>query len=133
MKSVLLAVNGTLMRGLELEKNMQDAKATFVREDRTERSYRLYSMDDKNPAMVRVSKDDAGAVSVALEIWEVPYEGLTQILLGEPQGLSIGKVKLINGESVLGVIGEAESVKDKKEISGYGGWREYIKEIKKDT
>ena len=35
-ENVLLAVNGTLMRGLELEPNLVNLGATFVREDRTE-------------------------------------------------------------------------------------------------
>ena len=41
--SVLLAVNGTLMRGLKLNPNMTAAKATFVREASTEPAYRLWS------------------------------------------------------------------------------------------
>ena len=34
MTTTLLAVNGTLMRGLELNPNMQKAGGIFVREDR---------------------------------------------------------------------------------------------------
>jgi hypothetical protein len=45
-ENVLLAVNGTLMRGLELEPNLINLGATFVREDRTEPAYRLYSIND---------------------------------------------------------------------------------------
>ena len=36
MTTTLLAVNGTLMRGLELNPNMQKAGGIFVREDRTD-------------------------------------------------------------------------------------------------
>ena len=36
MTTALLAVNGTLMRGLELNPNMQKAGGIFVREDRTD-------------------------------------------------------------------------------------------------
>ena len=38
--NVLLAVNGTLMRGLELNPNLLAAGATFVRETKTEPAYR---------------------------------------------------------------------------------------------
>ena len=51
--SVLLAVNGTLMRGLELCKNMEDAGAEFVKEDATAPCYRLWSVNDNNPAMLK--------------------------------------------------------------------------------
>ena len=44
--------------------------------------------------MLRVDPSDPAAVNVDVEVWSVPYEGLTAVLLGEPQGLSIGKVRL---------------------------------------
>ena len=126
MKKVMLAVNGTLMRGLELEPNLLNAGAEFVREARTEKCYRLWSIEDRNPAMLRVDPSDPAAVKVDVEVWSVPYEGLTAVLLGEPQGLSIGKVRLEDGETVLGVIAEPELLRGMKEISAYGGWRKYL-------
>ena len=42
--AVLLAVNGTLMRGLELNGNLLKAGARFVREARTSARYRLFSI-----------------------------------------------------------------------------------------
>jgi gamma-glutamylcyclotransferase (GGCT)/AIG2-like uncharacterized protein YtfP len=122
MDSVQLAVNGTLMRGLELNGNMQAAGATFVREAETEPCYRLWSIGDRHPAMIRVA---TGGRSVALEIWSVPVQGLAQILLQEPPGLSIGKVRLADGEEVLGVIGEPILCEGELEITEYGGWRSY--------
>ena len=115
MESVKLAVNGTLMRGLPLEKNLLDAGAVFLREAATAPCYRLWSIDDRNPAMLRVAPEDPHAVSVA-----------ASVLMKEPEGLSVGKVTLSDGETVLGVIGEPELVRGKKEISSYGGWRSYI-------
>jgi gamma-glutamylcyclotransferase (GGCT)/AIG2-like uncharacterized protein YtfP len=121
--SVLLAVNGTLMRGLALNGNLLDAGATFVREATTEPAYRLWSIDDRHPAMVRVRE---GGASVAVEVWSVPAEGLASILLKEPPGLSIGKVKLGDGEEVLGVLGEPILCEGKPEITHHGGWRAYL-------
>jgi hypothetical protein len=54
MDSFDLAVNGTLMRGLVLNPNLVEVDATFVREAMTEPSYRLWSIGDMHPAMVRV-------------------------------------------------------------------------------
>lgn len=126
MEHVKLAVNGTLMRGLPLEKNLLDAGAVFLLEAATAPCYRLWSIDDNNPAMLRVSPDDPRAVSVAVEVWQVPAAGLASVLMKEPEGLSVGKVTLSDGEVVLGVIGEAELVRGRKEISSYGGWRRYV-------
>jgi carbamate kinase len=121
---VLLAVNGTLMRGLKLSPNMHAAGATFVRETATEAAYRLWSVNDDHPAMVRMTDGSGGPVAV--EIWAVPPAGLAGILQKEPPGLSIGKVRLADGSTVLGVLGEPALVEGKKEITKYGGWRAYI-------
>jgi hypothetical protein len=122
MKPVHLAVNGTLMRGLELNGNLLAAGAQFVREDMTEPSYRLFSIGDRHPGMYRVR---TGGVAVALEVWAVPPAGLASVLLAEPPGLSIGKVRLASGEETLGVLAEPILCEGQREISQHGGWRAY--------
>lgn len=118
-----LAVNGTLMRGLELHPNMLEVGAEFIEEARTAPCYRLWSIGDRHPAMMRV---DADGVSVALEIYDISAEGLASVLRKEPAGLCVGKVKLASGEEVLGVLGESFLCEAGKEITEYGGWRNYI-------
>jgi hypothetical protein len=120
---ISLAVNGTLMRGLELNGNMLKAGARFLREDATAPEYRLWSIADRHPAMVRVR---SGGTAVAVEVWQVPAAGLAQILLAEPTGLCIGKVRLADGSETLGVIGEPALCEGQREITSYGGWRSYV-------
>ena len=122
--TVLLAVNGTLMRGLKLNSNLMAAKAIFVREAATEPAYRLWTINDDHPAMVRVT--DGTGVKVAVEIWSVPAAGLAGILQNEPPGLTIGKVRLDDATIVLGVIGEPALVEGQREITAFGGWRAYV-------
>jgi hypothetical protein len=122
MANTLLAVNGTLMRGLELNPNMLAAGATFVREDHTDACYRIWSIKDRHPAMMRTPGQ---GTRVALEVWSVPLEGLAGILQNEPPGLSIGKVVLQDGSIVLGVLGEPFLCEGQREITEYGGWRAY--------
>jgi hypothetical protein len=120
---VLLAVNGTLMRGLELNGNLLAVGARFVRETTTVPEYRLWSIGDRHPAMIRVRE---GGAAIAVEVWEVPAAGLAQILLQEPPGLSIGKIRLADGEETLGVLGEPALCEGQVEITRYGGWRAYV-------
>lgn len=122
-ETVNLAVNGTLMRGLELNGNLLAVGATFVRDAITEPVYRLWSIDDRYPAMLRVRE---GGAAIAVEVWQVPVAGVATILLQEPPGLSIGKVCLADGEVVLGVLGELICCENKHEITQWGGWRAYI-------
>ena len=123
MKTTLLAVNGTLMRGLALNANMLAAGARFVRDDETDACYRVWSIDDRHPAMLRTPGE---GTRVAVELWEVPVEGLATILLAEPPGLAIGKVVLRDGSVVLGVLGEQFLCRGHLEITEFGGWRAYM-------
>lgn len=119
---ILLAVNGTLMRGLKLNPNMLAVDAEFVREDKTAACYRCWSINDDHPGMIR--SPDNGA-NIALEIWAVPPAGLGNILQKEPAGLCIGKVQLEDGSEVLGVLAESWLVEGQPEITDLGGWRAY--------
>jgi carbamate kinase len=121
--AILLAINGTLMRGLTLNRNMVAAGATFVRQTTTEAGYRLWSIDDDHPAMLRTA--NGSGVAVEVEVWSVPAAGLSGILLSEPPGLTMGKVRLADGSLVLGILGEAAVVAGQLEITAYGGWRAY--------
>jgi hypothetical protein len=120
---MLLAVNGTLMRGLELNPNLIAAGAAFVRESRTAPTYRLWSIGDRHPAMLRVA---TGGVAVAVEVWEVPAAGIADILAKEPPGLCVGKITLHDGGEVLGVLGEPLLCEGEREITHHGGWRAYM-------
>jgi len=120
--AVSLAVNGTLMRGLELNPNLLAVGATFLSEAQTVPAYRLFSIGDRHPGMYRVG---SGGISVAVEVWSVPVEGLASILTKEPAGLSIGKVTMTSGEEMLGVLAEPILCEGQREISQFGGWRAY--------
>lgn len=117
-----LAVNGTLMRGLELNQNLLKVGASFLYETTTSPSYRLWSIGDVHPGMVRVDSDGA---AIALEVWAVPAAGLVEVLQQEPPGLCIGKITLANGEVVLGVLAEPLLCQGQRDITCYGGWRAY--------
>ena len=129
-----LAVNGTLMLGLELNGNLQQVGAEFGYETTTAPIYRLWSIlvprgsanDDRHPAMIRVSQ---GGAAIAIEIWSLPLAGLAQILHQEPAGLCIGKIKLADNREVLGVLGEPFLCEGQPEITHFGGWRNYTKSV----
>jgi len=122
---MLLAVNGTLMRGLELNRNMLDAGAKFSRQAQTAPCYQLWSINDCYPGMLRTNAENGA--KIVLELWEMDAAGLMYILEHEPPGLTVGRVLLESGEEVLGVLAEPYLVQGKPEITSYGGWRNYIK------
>ena len=125
--TIELFVNGTLMRGLALHKNLQGAN--FLGEFSTLPIYRLYSIDDIHPGMFEVEE---GGISVAGEMYSMSDEIFQRVKNGEPSGLYFGDVKLDNGSTVKGVLFPREIAESNhKDISNFGGWRAYIASLKK--
>jgi gamma-glutamylcyclotransferase (GGCT)/AIG2-like uncharacterized protein YtfP len=111
------------MRGQPRHPNLHGA--TFVEEVRTAPFYRLFSIADRYPAMLRV---DEGGVSVAAELYEVPDDVWPRIRDSEPPGLYRGPVVLEDGREVEGMLGDRDFVADAspRDISSFGGWRAYV-------
>ena len=125
--AIELFVNGTLMRGLTLHKNLDGAN--FLGEFNTLPIYRLYSIDDIHPGMFEVEE---GGVSVAGEMYSMSDEIFQRVKNGEPAGLYFGDVKLNNGSTVKGVLFPRETAESNyKDISNFGDWRAYIASLKK--
>jgi gamma-glutamylcyclotransferase (GGCT)/AIG2-like uncharacterized protein YtfP len=126
--TVRIAVNGTLMKEQEVNPAFVASGAAFIEEARTGPAYRLWSIQDRHPAMQRTSGSGA---SIALELWDLPADQLAGLLEREPPGLCVGWVTLENGENVLGVLGEQWLCESSVEITRFGGWRAYIATLSK--
>ncbi len=119
--SVILFVNGTLMRGLALHANL--AGAEFLGEVWTAPRYRLHSIGDRHPGMYEVRD---GGVAIAGELYRVPEEVLTRVEAGEPPDLYRGPVHLADGRVVDGILYPRALAEGKHpDISAHGGWRAY--------
>ena len=110
------------MRGEPSHDNL--AGATFLSEVPTAPVYRLFSIEDRHPAMIR---DDAAGVSIEAELYEVPDDVWPSIRDTEPSGLYRGPVLLDDGREVEGMLGEQALVQSDgaREITEWGGWRAY--------
>jgi gamma-glutamylcyclotransferase (GGCT)/AIG2-like uncharacterized protein YtfP len=117
-----LFVNGTLMRGFALERNL--AGAQFLGEVRTAPVYRLYSIGDRHPGMFEAPEE---GVSVAGELYLVTEEIWRRVEAGEPPGLYGGTVTLNDGRQVCGILYPRKMAEGQHhDISSYGGWRAYM-------
>jgi len=92
---------------------------------RTAPVYRLHSIGDRHPAMVR---DDARGVAIAAELYEVPDEVWPRIRDTESAGLYRGPVELEDGRNLEGMLGERSLIDQPGavEITEHGGRREYL-------
>ena len=127
---VAVVVNGGLMRGLRGHPRMLASGAVFLREVRTAPVYRLWSVNDRFPGMVRFGEGAA----IRAELYHVSREGLCRVVEGEADGLSLGRLLLEDGTGPLGVLGEPRLVAGMREITEFGGWRAYVeaKRIRQD-
>lgn len=117
-----LFVNGTLMRGLALNGNLEGA--TFLGEFRTAPSYRIFSIGDVHPGMFEVADGELG-ISVPGELYVLPDEVWERVESGEPPGLYRGPVELEDGRVVPGILFPRAMTDGHREITEFGGWREY--------
>jgi len=117
-----LFVNGTLMRGLALNKNLDGSE--FMGAFTTEPLYRLYSINDVHPGMYEVA---TGGVAVAGEMYRMSDEIWERVEAGEPPHLYCGPVKLNKGETVDGILFPREVAEPNHlDISEFGDWRKYM-------
>jgi hypothetical protein len=67
--------------------------------------YRLWSIEDKYPAMLRAQTDGVG-VGIEIVLRDVNDARVLMVLQQEPPGLVIGRVKLAAGSEDFGVLTE---------------------------
>ena len=119
---VSLFVNGTLMRGLDLHRNLADA--AFLGVARTAPRYRLYSVRDEHPAMLAAPPGDGTAITG--ELYDLGLSHLQRVLASEPVGLGLSVIDLETGDTCLGIIWTAARLPRRAiDVSAFGGWREY--------
>lgn len=119
----LIFFNGTVMRGQPAHHHLEGA--IFLRRMRTSPRYRLYSIEDRHPAMIATSRDDG--ISVPGELYFVPHEVWPAIEQSEPDGLYCGHVELSGGETVYGMLGRPRLIAERgQDVSDAGGWIDYL-------
>ena len=117
-----LFVNGTLMRGLALNDNLDGAE--FLGEAVTEPVYRMYSIGDVHPGMFEVAE---GGVAVMGEVYLVPDDVWARVEAGEPPNLYRGEIKLADGRRPFGILYPRELAEgNHHDISEYGDWRAFM-------
>ena len=117
-----LFVNGTLMRGLVLNDNLDGAE--FLGEAVTEPVYRMYSIGDVHPGMFEVAE---GGVAVMGEVYLVPDDVWARVQAGEPPNLYRGEIKLADGRRPFGILYPRELAEgNHRDISEYGDWRAFM-------
>jgi allophanate hydrolase len=77
---------------------------------------------------LRVAKGQGA--SIEIEVWALPEQDFGRLVASTPAPLSIGTVILAEGHSVKGFLLEAAAAQGARDISSFGGWRNYLAQEK---
>jgi allophanate hydrolase len=126
-EAVPLAVVGAHLSGMPLNHELRAHQARFVEATATAPDYRLYALPGPTlakPGLLRVAAGQGSAIAV--EVWALPPEPFGRFTAAVLPPLSIGSVQLADARWVKGFLVEAEAVNGARDISSFGGWREFV-------
>jgi allophanate hydrolase len=125
--AVPFAVVGTHLSGMPLNHELRSHCARFIEATATAPDYRLYALPGTTPPKPGLLRVAGGQGStIAVEVWAMPAEPFGRFTAAVPPPLSIGSVRLADGRWVKGFLVEAEAVNGARDISIFGGWREFV-------
>jgi allophanate hydrolase len=124
---ITIAVVGAHLSGMALNGELQALGARLLAETATAPDYKLYALNGTNPpkpGLLRVGSGEGS--SIAIETWAMSAAAFGRFVAAIPPPLSIGTVKLSDGQAVKGFLVEPVGLDGAKDISGFGGWRAYM-------
>ena len=128
---IAIAVVGAHLTGMPLNGELKFFGARFLERTTTTADYRLFLLPGTTPAkpgLLRVGVD--AGVAVDVEIWTMPAEQFGRFVASIPAPLSIGTLTITDGRDVKGFLVEAEATRDARDISAFGGWRNFMEQMK---
>lgn len=131
---VRLAVVGAHLRGQPLNRELTSARARFVRETRTDATYRLYVLAGTvplKPGMQRMASGEGA--NIAIELWDMPVAAFGAFVAKIPPPLAIGTLRCEDGELIKGFLCETHALQSAEDISHHGGFLAYLAQAKRPS
>jgi allophanate hydrolase len=125
-----IAVVGAHLSGLPLNHQLLDRGATLVATTWTAPWYRLFALlntTPPKPGVLRVGGEMGPGIEV--EVWEMAPLALGSFVETIPPPLCIGTIDLEDGQSVKGFLVESYAVAGARDITSFGGWRNFLKNL----
>lgn len=123
---ILVGVCGAHMSDLPLNWQLTDLNASFIKQSKTKKGYRLFVLENKNPIRPGMMFDNTSSSQIEVEVWSMPVENFGKFMKQIASPLGIGTVFLEDETSVYGFLCESDYLKDAKEISELKSWRVFL-------
>ena len=127
---ISIAVVGAHLSGEPLHHQLTDLGAQFVRATRTAAAYALYALANTTPAKPGLARVATGGVPIDLEVWSLSPAAFGAFVARIPAPLCIGRIELDDASSVSGFLCESHALAGARDISRFGGWREYRRSLR---
>lgn len=127
MDQIAIAVVGAHLSGMALNRELTDLGGRLVKTAVTAPDYKLYVLSGSSPqkpGMLRVKTGDGAAIDI--EVWRLSAAAFGKFVALIPPPLSIGTVRLADGDAVKGFLVEAAAIAGARDISRFGGWRAFM-------
>jgi allophanate hydrolase len=124
--TIPLVVVGAHLSGMPLNKELQALEATLIKATRTTPNYKFFALAGTvppKPGLLRVASE---GTSIEVEVWALTPAAFGLFVSRIPSPLGIGTLQLEGGETAKGFLVEAVAVEGARDISEFGGWRNFI-------
>jgi allophanate hydrolase len=123
---VPLAVCGAHLTGQPLNHQLTNAGAFLLESCRTDENYRLYALKGTVPEKPGLFRSEEGGSAIEVEVWAVPESAFGSFVAAVPGPLAIGTCSLYDGRRVKSFVCEPWALSNAEEITGFGGWRNWL-------
>jgi allophanate hydrolase len=120
-----LALVGAHMSGLPLNHLVSSRGGRLVRRARTDSGYRMMRVPGAGVPRPGLVSGEGPVDGFGVELWELPLQTLGSLASELSPPLRFGQLRLADGTSVLGYLGDDIALSSAEDISEHGGWRSY--------
>ncbi|WP_436770634.1 allophanate hydrolase [Yinghuangia sp. YIM S09857] len=129
-----LVVAGAHMSGLPLNRQVLGVGGRLYRRARTAAGYRLFRLPgDGLPRPALAATGDGPAEGIAVEVWDVPEQGVGALLDAIPAPLALGRTQLADGTWATAFTVAEGGLRGAEDITECGGWRAYLRRREEDA
>ena len=127
---VLLAVAGAHLTGQPQNRELVELGGRLHARAATAGGYRMYTVPGPFPRPGLVHTGDGPDEGMAVEVWDLPYHGLGQLLPRIAPPLRLGQVTLDDASVVTGFLADTHGLDVARDITRFGGWRPYLASLR---
>jgi allophanate hydrolase len=123
---VTIVVAGAHLTGMVLNHELLALDATLVAATKTAPDYQLFALPTTPPKPGLVRTPGFTGQGIDVEIWSMSPANFGKFVAALPAPMGIGKVTLADGSVHPGFLCEAHVLDGAKDITAFGGWRNYL-------